>query len=163
MSRLTRDRTAEAVSGRQILRHQRGQGNIPFFCSADHEQDWQPYSVDPYSCYMCDDTTLSPCLWSLRIFLYSDRRPRNWWSFILCISNRNNTQEPDSETRDRRTRAESDKQEQKNKSDSEGTIRERNNPRKNNFSTNPGNFSEHYIFLTQNRGYVLNTRTPSLI
>ena len=94
-----------------------------------------------------------------------DRRPRNWWSFILCtsISNRNNTQELDSETRDRRTRAESDKQEQKNKSDSEGTIRERNNPRKNNFSTNPGNFSEHYIFLTQNRGYVLNTRTPSLI
>ena len=80
-----------------------------------------------------------------------DRRPRNWWSFILCISNRNNTQEPDSETRDRRTREESDKQEQKKKSDSEGTIRERNNPRKNNFSTNPGNFSEHYIFLTQNR------------
>ena len=34
-------------------------------------------------------------------------------------------------------------------------------PRKNNFSTNPGNFSEHYIFLTQNRGYVLNTRTRS--
>ena len=93
----------------------------------------------------------------------TDRRPRNWWSFILCISNRNNTQELDSETRDRRTRAESDKQEQKNKSDSEGTIEERNNPRKNNFSTNPGNFSEHYIFFTQNRGYVLNTRTPSLI
>ena len=21
---------------------------------ADHEQDWQPYPVDPYSCYMCD-------------------------------------------------------------------------------------------------------------
>ena len=21
-------------------------------CSADHEQDWQPYPVDPYSCYM---------------------------------------------------------------------------------------------------------------
>ena len=66
----------------------------------------------------------------------TDRRPRNWWSFILCIRNRNDTQELDSETRDRRTRAESDKQEQKtrveNKSDSEGTIRERNNPRKNN-------------------------------
>ena len=30
-------------------------GNIfPF--SADHEQDWQPYPVDPYSCYMCDHT-----------------------------------------------------------------------------------------------------------
>ena len=29
--------------------------------------------------------------------MHSDRRPRNWWSFMLCISNRNNTQEPDSE------------------------------------------------------------------
>ena len=71
---------------------------------------------------------------------------------LSSIRNRNNTQEPDSETRDRRTRAESDKQEQAdNKSDSERTIRERNNPRKNNFSTNTGNFPEHYIFLTQNR------------
>ena len=46
---------------------------------------------------------------------------------------------------------ESDKQETENKSDPEGTIKERNNPRKNNFSTNPGNFPEHYIFLTQIR------------
>ena len=31
----------------QIPRHeQRGQGNIHFSCSADHEQDWQPYPVD---------------------------------------------------------------------------------------------------------------------
>ena len=28
---------------RPILRHERGQGNIHFSCSADHEQDWQPY------------------------------------------------------------------------------------------------------------------------
>ena len=27
-----------------------------FPCSADHEQDWQPHPVDPYSCYMCDHT-----------------------------------------------------------------------------------------------------------
>ena len=27
-----------------------------FPCSADHEQDWQPYPVDPCSCYMCDYT-----------------------------------------------------------------------------------------------------------
>ena len=54
MSRLTRDGTAEAVSRDQILRHERGQENIDFSCSADHEQDWQPYPVDPYSCYMCD-------------------------------------------------------------------------------------------------------------
>ena len=54
MSRLTRDGTAEAVSRDQILMHERGQGNIHFPCSADHEQDWQPYPVDPYSCYMYD-------------------------------------------------------------------------------------------------------------
>ena len=49
MSRLTRDGTAEPVSRDQILRHARGQGNIHFPCSADHEQDWQPDPVDPYS------------------------------------------------------------------------------------------------------------------
>ena len=54
MSRLMRDWTAEPVSRDQILRRERGQGNIYFPCSADHEQDWQPYSVDPYSFYMCD-------------------------------------------------------------------------------------------------------------
>ena len=54
MSRLTRDGTAEPVSRDQILRRERGQVNIHFSCSADHEQDWQPYPVDPYSCYMCD-------------------------------------------------------------------------------------------------------------
>ena len=56
MSRLTRDGTAELVSRDQILRHARGQGNIIFPCSADHEQDWQPYPVDPYSA-ICDDHT----------------------------------------------------------------------------------------------------------
>ena len=56
MSRLTRDGTAEPVSRDQILRHGRGQGNIIFPCSADHEQDWQPYPVDPYSA-ICDDYT----------------------------------------------------------------------------------------------------------
>ena len=56
MSRLTRDGTAEPVSRDQILRHARGQGNIHFPCSADHEQDWQPYPVDPYSA-VCDDHT----------------------------------------------------------------------------------------------------------
>ena len=37
MSRLTRDGTAEIVSRNQILRHERGQRNIHFPCSADHE------------------------------------------------------------------------------------------------------------------------------
>ena len=56
MSRLTRDGTAEPVSRDQILRHARGQGSVHFPCSADHEQDWQPYPVDPYSA-ICDDHT----------------------------------------------------------------------------------------------------------
>ena len=50
MSRLTRDGAAEPVSRDQVLRRERRQGNIHFTCSADHEQDWQPYPVDPYSC-----------------------------------------------------------------------------------------------------------------
>ena len=43
MRRLTRDVTTEPVSRDQILRHVRGQGNIHFPCSADHQEDWQPY------------------------------------------------------------------------------------------------------------------------
>ena len=49
-SRLTRDGTAKPVSQDQFLRRERGQGNINFPCSADHEQDGQPYPVDPYFC-----------------------------------------------------------------------------------------------------------------
>ena len=60
MSRLTRDGTAEPVSRDQILRQERGQGNTHFSCSADHVQDWQPYPVDRYSCYMCDHTVTLP-------------------------------------------------------------------------------------------------------
>ena len=56
MSRLTRDGTAEPVSRDQILRRERGQENINFPCSADHEQDCQPYPVDPYYA-VCDDYT----------------------------------------------------------------------------------------------------------
>ena len=59
MSRLTRDGTAETVSRDQILRRERGQGNIHFPCSADHVQDWQPYPVDPYSCYMSNNTYIT--------------------------------------------------------------------------------------------------------
>ena len=65
MSRLTRDGTAEPVSRDQILRHERGQGNIDFPSSADHMQDRQPYPVDPCSCYMCDHT-YSVCTCSCR-------------------------------------------------------------------------------------------------
>ena len=52
MSRLTRDETVEPISRGQILRRERGQGNLHFPCTADHEQDWQSYPVDPHSCYM---------------------------------------------------------------------------------------------------------------
>ena len=62
MSRLTRDGTAEPVSRDKILRREWGQGNVHFPCSADYVQDWQPYPVDPYSCYICDLTSaLSTC------------------------------------------------------------------------------------------------------
>ena len=57
MSKLTLDGNAEPVPRDQIfLRREREQGNIIFPCSADHEQDWQLYPVDPYSCNMCDHT-----------------------------------------------------------------------------------------------------------
>ena len=49
MSGLARDGTAGPVSREQIFRRERGQGENDFPGSADHEQDWQPYSIDPYS------------------------------------------------------------------------------------------------------------------
>ena len=67
MSRLTRDGTAEPVSRDQILRHARRQGNVHFPCSADHEQDWQPYPVDPYSA-ICDDRTY------IHTYIHSERK-----------------------------------------------------------------------------------------
>ena len=58
MSRLSRDGTAEPVFRDEILRRERGQGEINFPFLADHEQDWQPYPVDPYYyCLMCDRTS----------------------------------------------------------------------------------------------------------
>ena len=54
MSRLARDGTAEPVPRDQILRRERGQGNVHFPCSADFTKDWQPYLVDPNSA-ICDN------------------------------------------------------------------------------------------------------------
>ena len=54
MSRLMLDGTAEPVSRDQIFRRERGQGNMYFSYSVDHEKDWQPYPVDPYA-DLCDD------------------------------------------------------------------------------------------------------------
>ena len=70
MSRLTRDGTAEPVSRDQILRHARGQRNVHFPCSAGHEQDWQPYPVDPYSA-ICDDHTYIPTYIYIHIYIQS--------------------------------------------------------------------------------------------
>ena len=75
MSRLTRDGTAEPVSRDQILRHAWGQGNIHFPCSADHEQDWQPYPVDPYSA-ICDDHTYIHT-YSTVVEFYSRSKPES--------------------------------------------------------------------------------------
>ena len=75
MSRLTRDGTAEPVSRDQILRHARGQGNIHFPCSADHEQDWQPYPVDPYSA-ICDDHT----------YIHTGNLTRLINNFAICVT-----------------------------------------------------------------------------
>ena len=52
----TRDGTAEPVSRDQILRPVRGQGDTCRSFSADHEQDWKPYPIYPYSA-ICDDHT----------------------------------------------------------------------------------------------------------
>ena len=77
MSRLTRDGTAEPVSRDQILRHARGQGNVHFPCSADHEQDWQPYPADPYSA-ICDDHTYCQRVTEKQSFEPSDGDMIRW-------------------------------------------------------------------------------------
>ena len=56
MSRLTRDGTAEPVSETKFSGANADRELFHFPCSADHGQDWQPYPVDLYSCYMCDHT-----------------------------------------------------------------------------------------------------------
>ena len=72
MGRLTRGGTTEPVSRDQILRRVRGQGNIVFPCLADHEQDWQPYPVGPYSAICGDHTHI--VFWEVPSALSSNRR-----------------------------------------------------------------------------------------
>ena len=79
---MARDGTAEPVSRDQILRHARGQGNINFPCSAYHEQDWQPYPVDPYSA-ICNDHTYARYLYTVRrIQVTVQRRTRVLMLFV---------------------------------------------------------------------------------
>ena len=66
MSRLTQDRTAKPVSRDQFLRREREQGTIHSLCSADLEQIWQFYPVDPYS----DDYTYQLYLY-VQQYLYT--------------------------------------------------------------------------------------------
>ena len=75
MSRLTRDGTAQPVSRDQILRRVRGQRNIHFPCSADYEQDWQPYPVDPYSAIVHVMTIYTYCMYSSFVHLYMKSDP----------------------------------------------------------------------------------------
>ena len=65
MSRLTRDGTVEPVSLDQVLRCERGQGNIHFPCSADHVQDRQPYPVNLYSAIRDDHTYIHTYMFQL--------------------------------------------------------------------------------------------------
>ena len=79
MSRLTRDGTAEPVSRDQILRRVRGQENIHFPCSAGHEQDWQPYLVDPWSA-ICDDHT-----YIHKLYIHTRTWSSNEASTMVCM------------------------------------------------------------------------------
>ena len=76
---LTRDGSAEPISRNQTLRHVRGEGNIHFPCLADHEQECQIYSVDPYSAG-CDDHTYIHTLSGFR------RRTNSHFNFIFVSS-----------------------------------------------------------------------------
>ena len=58
MSELTPDRTVEPISREQILRRERGQGNIDFPCSPDHEQGWQSYPFDAHPAKSNDHTCI---------------------------------------------------------------------------------------------------------
>ena len=56
MNRLIRGRRVEPVSLDQIFRPEQGQGNTNFACSADYDQDGQPYPVGPNSAISDDHT-----------------------------------------------------------------------------------------------------------
>ena len=47
-----------------------------FPCSADHEQDWQPYPVDLYSCYICDHTYIRTYI---HTYVYSLSNLKCFW------------------------------------------------------------------------------------
>ena len=84
MSGLAWDGTT-AVPRDRILWRERGRGeNI----SADHEQDWQPYTVDPFSAISDDHTCIIPSVLSpCPLHTDSGRRKREAhinWSMMTC-------------------------------------------------------------------------------
>ena len=60
MRTMAQEGTTEPISEDQILRRERGQGNIHFPCPADQE-DWQTYPVDIYYYPIDDDQTYITC------------------------------------------------------------------------------------------------------
>ena len=42
-------------------------------------QDWQPYAVDPYSCYMCDHTSIA----QIKTFLR--RYKSDQWTTVVAV------------------------------------------------------------------------------
>ena len=74
---MTRDGTAEPVSRDQILRQERGQGKTHFPCSADHEQDWQPYPIGPYTLLnvLTRHTYILHTIRSIRLIYSAGKRP----------------------------------------------------------------------------------------
>ena len=66
MRRLKWDGTTESVSQDQMFRRERGKGSIYFSFSVDHEQDWQPYPVDLYSC-ICS-TMFTSSMYTAKMF-----------------------------------------------------------------------------------------------
>ena len=82
MSRLTRDRFAEPVSQDQILRRERGQGNISFSSTADHEQiDHLPRLI--LTLAICDDHTHTCASAATRGCLTSVCIPSFFFSFFF--------------------------------------------------------------------------------
>ena len=76
MSGLTRDRTAEPNSREdKNIRREQGQGKFRFPCSAEYEQDWQPYPVDTQSAESHDHTRAGKI--SLRSFFQFPISPQD--------------------------------------------------------------------------------------
>ena len=68
---------AVAESGRNPVRkHQIQSRNSRFPCSADHEQDWQPYPANPYSA-ACDGHTYTSIMHMYRVLVSFNSRQDN--------------------------------------------------------------------------------------